>query len=273
VILPHLANEYRINLIPSSRSNPATRLTESMAAISPASPPEPRPPGPAFSSSRSRSARYRRRGRRPGGSSLPRPYRSTLRSSGLDDGEAVREIVRSTPVRTGSPPRGQHGNRKARDNQPEPPTAVFELPRTVNTRENPFRLRFPAGLALSVPLGDPAAHDRMQAGPNRQPRSACRPIAQRSAAVPATFPPAVARRADRRSGSTALRGTRTEPLPRCAHCGLPASRLLVDQQAQLAQEIDTEEGAPRAHRHYRIGRADIRPFDRQRAQPPLRVQI
>lgn len=56
-------------------------------------------------------------------------------------------------------------------------------------------------------------------------------------------------------------------------CGAPPSRLLIDQPAQLAQQIDTEEGAPCAHRHYWVGRANIRPFDRQRAQPPLRVQI
>jgi hypothetical protein len=52
-----------------------------------------------------------------------------------------------------------------------------------------------------------------------------------------------------------------------------ARSLFVDQPAQLMQQIDAEEGAPPGHRHQRVRRADIRPFDQQRAQPPLRVQI
>ena len=54
---------------------------------------------------------------------------------------------------------------------------------------------------------------------------------------------------------------------------LPPSHLLVDQPAQLAQTIGAEQGATSADRDYEIGLVDISPLDRQRAQPPLSVQI
>src|SRR5947209_5672852 len=55
--------------------------------------------------------------------------------------------------------------------------------------------------------------------------------------------------------------------------GLSPDHLFVDQCAQLAQQVGTEEGPPRTDCHRRIGRMNIGPFDRQRAQPPFCVQI
>jgi hypothetical protein len=49
--------------------------------------------------------------------------------------------------------------------------------------------------------------------------------------------------------------------------------LFVDQLAQLAQVIGTEEGATCADRDHRGGAVNISPFERQRAQPPFCVHI
>jgi hypothetical protein len=45
--------------------------------------------------------------------------------------------------------------------------------------------------------------------------------------------------------------------------------LFVDQPAQLAQQVSPENRAPSADHDNRIGPVHIRPFDRQRAQPPF----
>jgi len=54
---------------------------------------------------------------------------------------------------------------------------------------------------------------------------------------------------------------------------LPPARLFIDQPPQLAQQVGTEERASSADRDHRIGPVDISPFERQRAQPPVCVQI
>lgn len=54
---------------------------------------------------------------------------------------------------------------------------------------------------------------------------------------------------------------------------VPPGRLLVDRPAQLAQQVGTEEGTPRADSDHRIGPLNIGPLDWQCAQPSFCVEI